>query len=615
MMKSIQPKIKMNRAFLSRLVLKGSLLTMILLSVQVNSFTQSIEVSKKLKGFDQYMDKILKDWNVPGVGIGIVYKDKLVFAKGYGYRDYENKLPFTPTTLFQIASNTKLFTAISIGILVDQGKLDWDKPVRNYVPSIEFYNDDLNKTITIRDMLSHRTGISRHDMIWYKSDFSRKELFDRLKYLEPSQPLRQGFLYNNLMYVSAGYIVELLSTKTWEDFVKTNIFGPLEMRSTVFSVKEMEENPDHGVPFNEKRDTTILYRIPIYEDTKAVGPAGSIISNIQDISHWLIALMNNGKYNNKQVIPEKIIKATLEPTMALPNTGLENKGYKEVLNTAYGMGRGTTSYRGHFLTEHGGDLPGFHSQISSMPYDSIGAIVFVIGDQGAPLYDVITYNIYERLLGLNQTSWSERILKDQKAGKKVGKEGRSKAGSDRIAGTRPSHQLSDYAGQYENLAYGLINIVLKDTALQFDFHDIILPLSHYHYDRFDTPNDELYGLYSLNFITNPQGSIDGLLISLDESQTTFNKKVDASLSDPDILLKYVGKYEIGGGFVNIELIDKDLYIVIPGQPRYQLVPVKQHLFRIKEFADVRFEFIVDDGNVTGVKQIDPSGEYLIKKQK
>jgi len=536
---------------------------MILLILQLNAFTQSTEVLKKLKGFDQFMEKTLKDWNVAGVGVGIVQKDKLIFAKGYGYRDYENKLPFTPNTLFQIASNTKLFTTISVGMLVDQGKLDWDKPVRNYVPSIEFYNNGLNESVTIRDMLAHRTGISRHDMIWYKSTFTRKELFDRLKYLEPSQPLRQGFIYNNLMYVSAGYIVELLSSKTWEDFLKSNIFEPLDMKSTVFSVKEMEANPDHGVPFNEKRDTTILYRIPIYEDTQAVGPAGAIISNIQDLSHWLIALMNNGKYNNRQVIPDKIIKATIEPTMALPNTGLENKGYKEILNTTYGMGRFTASYRGHLLVSHGGDLPGFHSQVSTIPYDSLGVIVFVIGDQGASLYNIITYNIYERLLGLSQTPWSERILKDQKEGKKVNKEGRSKAGSDRIAGTRSSHQLSDYVGQYENPAYGLINIMLKDTALQFDFHDIKLPLSHYHYDRFDTPNDELYGLYSLNFITNPQGIIDGLLISLDESQTTFNKKVDASLSDPEILLKYVGKYEIGGGFINIEHIDKDLYIVIP----------------------------------------------------
>src|SRR6476619_5261253 len=151
----------------------------------------------RLAGFDASMAQILKDWNVPGIGVGIVVKDKLVFAKGYGYRDYGKKLPFTAKTVQPIASNTKLFTAVAAGLLVDEGKLDWDEPIRQYVPSIKFYNDDLDRAVTIRDMLSHRTGITRHDSIWYKSDFTQKDLFERLKYLEPSQPPRSVFLYNN----------------------------------------------------------------------------------------------------------------------------------------------------------------------------------------------------------------------------------------------------------------------------------------------------------------------------------------------------------------------------------------------------------------------------------
>lgn len=614
-MKSVTLKLRMNRFANLRFILKASLLMLIVACFQLSLFSQPMDVTKKLKNFDQYMDKILKDWNIAGAGVGIVYKNKLVFAKGYGYREYEQKIPVTSKTLYQIASNTKLFTAISVGMLVDQGKLDWDKPVHNYVPSIEFYNNDLNNSVTIRDMLSHRTGISRHDLIWFKSDFSRKDLYERLKYLEPSQPLRQGFLYNNLMYVSAGYIVELLSSKTWENFLQENIFNPLEMKSTVFTVKEMESNPDHGVPYNEKRDTTILYKIPIYEDQSAVGPAGAIILNIEDMSNWLITLMNNGKFKNKQVIPEKVVKATLQPTVAMPNTGLENKGYKEILNSFYGMGRWTASYRGHLLTYHGGDLPGFHSQISSMPYDSIGVIVFIIGDQGAPLYNIISYNIYERLLGTDLTPWSERILKDQKEGKKAGKEGRSKSGTDRIAGTKPSHPISDYAGVYENPAYGMINVTLVDTALQFEFHKIKLPLKHYHYDRFDSPNDEEYGLWTLNFTTSPQGSIESLYSSMDENQVVFTRKVDASLSNPDVLRKFTGKYSIAGSFVNIELVDKDLYLVSPGQPRIMLIPVKENIFRVKEFPELRFVFIVENGEVKAFNQIDPSGEYRIEKVK
>src|SRR5207249_2672851 len=136
-------------------------------------------------------------------------------------------------------SNTKLFTAVSAGLLVEEGKLGWDQPVRKFVPSVQFYNDELNNTVTLRDMLAHRTGITRHDGIWYKSDFTSKELFDRLKYLEPSQPLRQFFLYNNMMYAGVGHMIHLLSGKTWEEFVRSRLLEPLGMKRTVFSIDEM----------------------------------------------------------------------------------------------------------------------------------------------------------------------------------------------------------------------------------------------------------------------------------------------------------------------------------------------------------------------------------------
>lgn len=578
------------------------------------SFAQT-DVLNQLTGFDQYMEKTLKDWNTPGACVGIVKNDKLIFAKGYGYRDYGKKLPVTPNTLYQIASNTKLFTAATVGFLVEDGKLDWDKPVKKYVPSIQFFNDDLNNSITIRDMLSHRTGISRHDLIWYKSDFSRKELFDRLKYLEPSQPLRQGFLYNNMMYAASGYVVELLSGKTWENFLKENILNPLEMRSTVFSIAGMKKQPDYFVPFNEKRDTNTLYQIPWYEETGGLGPAGALISNVNDMSHWLIALMNNGNYKGKQIIPPSVLKATMEPATPQINSALA-KGYKEILNPVYGMGRGFTSYRGHLIVSHGGDLPGIHSQISMIPQDSFGVIVFVIGDQSAPLYNIISFNLFERLLGLDQTPWSERQLKERDAGKKADKAGRQKVGGDRVIGTKPSHVLADYVGEYENPAYGIIKITKKDTGgLQFALHRISMPLSHIHYDRFDTPNDEENGLFSLNFSINPQGDIDKLVTSIDEGEAAFIRKPDGTLTDVATLNPYIGKYQIGGTVMEVVIKNgNQLFLIIPGTPSIQLIPYKPRLFHTKEFSDLAIEFVMEAGKVTMMKQKDPSGEYeMIKK--
>jgi len=575
---------------------------------------QAPDITSKLSDFDAYMVQVLKDWNTPGIGVGIVVHDKLVFAKGYGYRDYDKKLPFTPATLCQIASNSKLFTAVAAGMLVEEGKLTWNKPVRESVPTIQFYNDQLNDNVTLRDMLSHRTGVTRHDLIWFKSPFTRKELFEKLKYLEPQEPMRETFLYNNLMYAAAGNIIELKSGKTWEQFVRERIFAPLDMNTTTYTISDMTQHPDHGVPFLEKRDSFELYKIPYYEDTEGVAPAGAIISNIDELSHWLIALMNDGRYNGKQVLPANVLKATLQPAIGLPNTLGESQGFWELLNPAYGMGRQTAAYRGHLITYHGGDLPGFHSQVSFLPNDKIGVIVLVISDHSAPLYNIVSYDVYERLLGMDQTPWSQRRLQQRLAGKKAGTEARSKAGADRIPSTKPSHALADYVGDYENPAYGILKIALNSDTLQFGFHEFQFPMSHFHYDRFDTPDDEQYGKFSVNFRTNPQGDIDSAVISLDQAEVVFTRKPDTL--DPALLERLAGGY-VTPTKVRFEVLYQPgagLSLSFPGGPPLKLIPIKGLKFRTPQFADVIYEFTVENGKVTALQERDPSGEFTFPRQ-
>lgn len=577
---------------------------------------QHSSVESRLSGLDAYMATILKDWNVPGIGIGVVVKDRLVFAKGYGYRDYGKKIPYTPTTAQPIASNTKLFTAVAAGMLVDEGKLDWDEPVREYVPSIRFYNDELTRTVTMRDMLSHRTGITRHDLIWYKSDFTQKQLFERLRYLEPSEPPRTTFLYNNMMYSGAGYAIELLSGMPWESFVRERIFTPLGMTRTTFTIDDMLKTPEPGVPYTERRDGTELYRVPYYSDAIGVAPAGAINSTIVDMSKWLIALMNNGRVNGHQIIPARVLEQTLAPSIALPNTGLALRGYDELLNSAYGMGRWTASYRGHLLAFHGGDLPGFHSQISMMPTDSIGVIVFVIGNHAAPLYNVVTYNVYERLLGLSLTPWSERINTIRLKDKAANAQARTKAGAGRVSGTHPSHALEQYVGEYEHPAYGVLTISKGDTSLVFDFHKVRMPLSHFHYDRFDTQDDEEDGKWSVNFLTNPQGEVDRAEMSLDEAAAIFTRRVPPALAEAATLRQYVGTYLTpDGGKIDVVLRpDGTLAIQSPSGTFQNFIPWQPRRFHVKEFADLLFEFTVVDGRVTALKQSDPSGEYTFVRR-
>jgi CubicO group peptidase (beta-lactamase class C family) len=577
---------------------------------------QQPPIAPRLEGLDAYMAQVLEDWNVPGIGVGVVVKDKLIFAKGYGYRDYGKRLPFTPATTQPIASNTKLFTAMAAGLLIDEGKLDWDKPIRQYVPGIKFYNDDLERTITVRDMLSHRTGVTRHDLIWYKSEFSQKDLFERLKYLEPSEAPRSVFLYNNMMYAGAGYSIELISGKTWEAFVRERILRPLGMSNTTFAIAEMLKTSEPAVPFTERRDNTELYQIPYYSDAIGVAPAGAINSSIEDMSKWLIALMNEGRFEGKQILPTSAVKQTLAPSIALPNTALEVRGWGEILNAAYGMGRWTASYRGHLIAYHGGDLPGFHSQVSTMPYDGIGVIVFVIGNHAAPLYNIVSYNVYERLLGLSLTPWSERQNTIRLKNKEASKTARAKAGADHVAGTQPSHKLDDYAGEFEHPAYGVLTVARNGESLLFDFHKIRMPLAHFHYDRFDTPDDEQDGKWSVNFQTNPQGEIDRAEMSLDEAAVTFTRRVPAALTSTATLRQYLGTYETpSGGKFDVVIRPGNTIAIQNADGTFQnLVPWQPNRFRIKEFADVVYEFRVADGRATELKQTNPSGEYTYKRK-
>lgn len=566
-----------------------------------------------LRDFDAYMNQALVDWNAPGMGVCIVVGGKVVLAKGYGWRDYGQKLPFTAATLFPIASNTKLFTAVAAGLLVEEGKLSWDRPIREAVPSIKFYSDALDNSVTLRDMLAHRTGIHRHDKVWNKSEFTTGELFDRLRHLQPVEPLRQSFIYNNLMYAGVGQAIELITGQTWQAFVQQRLLDPLGMGDTVFSVEQMLRREDVVVPHTERRDTSEIYRIPHAEQMRGAAPAGGMISSMADMARWLLALMNDGIVGPAQVIPRNVLKETLAPAVALPNGLAETRGFWELLNGTYGMGRHTAVYRGHLMTYHGGTLDGVHSQLAYLPRQRIGVITFVIGDHCALLRDTVVYNVFERMLGLDQTPWNERwlgIMGKLKQGITVA---RSKAGAEQVPGTLPSHPLQDYAGDYEHAAYGRLRISMKEAGLRFSFRGPELPLEHVHYDRFDTPDDEREGKWSLNFSTDPQGDVSAVQMSLDQADAVFVRCV----AEPavDMLLQLAGTYQTVSG-LNWQVVLKDrtqLFLVFPGQPDLLLAPYKPRKFRIPQFADRTYEFVLEQDAVKHLQITGPEGVYLLSR--
>src|SRR5271166_656475 len=360
-----------------------------------------------LDGLDEFITQTMKDWKVPGLAIAVVQGDKVTLLKGYGYRDVDKQSPVTPNTLFAIGSITKSFTVTTLGMESDEGKVDWDKPVRDYLPSFKLYEPSLTEQMTIRDLITHRSGLPRHDMVWYSSDFPREDILRRLQFLEPSKPLRSTFQYNNIMFMAAGYIAGQLNGSSWEDTVTQRIFKPLEMTGTNFSEQETQNSADFGQPYRKGRDLKAeLKRIPFdaqCPDRCAMGPAGEINSNVADMSKYLLFHMNHGKAGGKQLLSENNSVQMQDSQMVIQGA----PAFKENGEASYGMGFFLSTYRGHKEVDHGGNIDGFSAELAFLPADRIGVVVLTNLD-GNPLPGIVANNVFDRLLGLDQVPWSQR---------------------------------------------------------------------------------------------------------------------------------------------------------------------------------------------------------------
>jgi CubicO group peptidase (beta-lactamase class C family) len=485
--------------------MRKTILLAIFLLFTSYSFSQTNPFEKRFTLIDRYIDSLMKDWNIPGLALGIVYKDQLIYGKGYGYRDVQNKLPVTPTTIFPIASNTKLFTATAATMLANEGKLNLDKPVRTYMPSLTFFNDELNSKVTLRDMLSHRTGLPTYNGIWIASSASRKEAIDKVIHMKPQLGFREGYIYNNMMFAAAGAVMENVTGTTWEDLTRKTIFTPLAMNATGFSNDDMMKSGNFAYAFYEF-DSTRKVNIRTYSAASdALGPAGTIKSNVEDMSHWMIAQLNGGKYKGQQAIPEIAIKQTL-----VPNAIADKEGkWPELSNSLYALGRIIQTYKGYKIAMHTGSIDGYYSNLTFIPSENIGVFMVHNSEPAGSLRSVMALPVIDRLLNLSRTEWSERYMKDYLKAKADDKRSKDSINATRVKNTVASHPLNDYTGKYINPVYGDMNIELKDNQLFLLFRSQRAALNHFHYDHFVT-DEETKGNpdFRLSFSTNTKGEID-----------------------------------------------------------------------------------------------------------
>jgi CubicO group peptidase (beta-lactamase class C family) len=563
------------------------------------------------EGFDASIEKIMQDWKVPGVGIAVIRDNQVVLAKGYGFRDVENRLPVDADTIFAIGSASKAFCSMAVGQLVDQGKLEWDKPVREYMPDFKVWDNFASERMSPRDLLCHRSGLPRHDLMWYNSPHTRKEIYERLRHLEPNKDFRTTFQYQNLMYMSAGYLVERVSGKTWEEFTKAETMQKLGMSRSNFSVEDSKKHDNIAFPYNKEKDQ--IKQVP-FRNIDAIGPAGSINSTATDMAKWVIAHLNEGKYGEAQIISQGSLKQMHSSTTPIDSfiPGIEN--IRELGDMSYGLGWFLQPYRGRRLIHHGGNIDGFTSLISFMPDDKCG-IVLLTNLNGTFCTYPMMLHIYDRLLGLEQLDLNSQFLELFQKMEKAAEEAKEKSASQKKPDTRPSHEPADYVGDFEHPAYGIAKIALEDGILKLTYNNILFNMEHYHYDYFNAKMAEgLEMEFKVCFFTDPQGNIASLSIPLESNvkDIVFTRKASEEMSKPEFLRQFTGKYRfMETQIIEVTLKEDHLTAVVMGQEA-DLEPYMGTQFKVKG-TPASIEFKIVDGKVPGADLLQDGATFYAER--
>jgi len=568
----------------------------------------------KLRGLDDLAAKAMDEWKVPGVAIAVVKDGKVIYAKGYGYRDLEKKLPVTPDTLFAIGSITKSFTSLTFGMLNDEGKVEWDRPVREMLPELAMSDPFANDHATPRDFFSHRSGLPRHDLLWYSSDFSRADLVNRIRYLKPTKDLRSNFQYNNLAIMTMGYLEGKITGLGWEGTVRTRIFSPLDMMHSNFAVADLEKSENHALAYEWRKDAVKL--VP-YHNIDAIGPAGSINSSVNDMSHYLMFQLGDGTWQGKRLVSEGNLREMHNPQTALADPP-QAVSFSELGHHAYGFGWVVTSYRGHNLVWHNGGIDGFYALLSLLPDDHMGVVVLTNLPHGN-IPDVLCYSVFDRLLSLDQLPWFERFKEREAKQKKEEDADKKTKSMDKKPGTHPSHPLADYAGEYQNPGYGSLKITQQGDAFEAALNTMRpFPLQHYHYDIFQVPDDAedtVAAGQRFQFHMSKQGDIETVASALEPAlgEDIVFRRV-AKLS-PEDLQAVVGDYLLGELTGTVTLADGILRLSLPGQPQYELLPKRGLTFDVKGLPGFAVEFKKDaSGKITEAVFNQPNGVFTAKRK-
>lgn len=432
-----------------------------------NSFAQQ----DKLQKIDEFINKAMKDWKMPGFSVAIVKNDSVIFVKGYGVRNINKSDPVDENTLFVIASCSKAFTTASLAILVDQGKIKWDDPVTKYLPDFQMYDPWVTKEISIRDLTSHKSGLETYsgDFLWLNSTYDRKEVINRARYLKPTSSFRSKYGYQNIMFITAAEVIKAVTDTSWSDYIKTHILDNLEMKHTNTSY-EVYNNDDNTAKGHYKKESAMK----VFTDTQIDNAHGAlgINSSAIEMAQWIRLQLGKGKYNGKKIFSER---QSSEMWSNQTPIGIMN----------YGLGWFIRYWNGKRMLNHGGGMPGMISDVTLVPEENFGFVILSNYETG--MVGAVRNYISDLFTNAEPKDW-EKLMLDGFAKRHEAQEKEFKRREEiRAKDTKPSLPLEKYCGMYEDKMYGKAEVSLKDGKLFLQF----LPtptfrgeLKHYQYDMF-----------------------------------------------------------------------------------------------------------------------------------
>ncbi|MDR3101555.1 MAG: serine hydrolase [Paraburkholderia sp.] len=538
---------------------------------------------------DDLVHAAMAEWKVPGLALAVIRDGEVVRMAGYGVGDIQTRSPVSNDTQFLLCSLTKSFTVAGLGVLVDDGRLDWGRPVRDYLPEFRLHNDVSTERVTVLDLLCHHTGVPRHDWIHAPGDLSTRQILAALRYLEPNLDLRSAYQYQNLGYLVAGHVAERVAGVSWESLIADRLLEPLGFRHFGFSVESLAATSDHACPHvlddGEARRAN-------WSAIRAL-PAGGLNASVSDLAKWMECIMGDGKRDGRSILSERVIKQ-----IAMPRVHAGKATFDVIEDLHYGLGLQTGRYRGERVLMHTGSWLGWGTIMAMMPERKMGVAVLTNFE---PSYarEVLVYSVLDRLCGYPRTDWFARFKAKHREDLVQSILDSDAYKRSRRLNAPPTHPMDSYAGDFEHAAYGRISIANDAGTLVWSWRGLSGCLEHRHYNVFKVPRQALAlnpdGL-PLTFCCNREGIIDRVVAPLEPRvpDIVFCRVGNEDLSNSEWLTGFVGTYMHGMDELTVSLNPSGcLNIGSEDTGTRLLMPIDEKTFRLDGLCGYSVEFQSD----------------------